>query len=132
MEFLFFFSLAGVIIVSLILKFDKKQAVKVRAVLKESRNVPPLFMLKSTEQKINLLKAALRYDDAPQNMAAAASLSNVYSTKSESLRLSKVQELKLLSSKYNNGLISIEAYNTRLDELMEQVQSQGGSFELAC
>ena len=43
MEFLFFFSLAGVIIVSLILKFDKKQAVKVKAVLKESRNVPPLF-----------------------------------------------------------------------------------------
>ena len=104
MEFLFFFSLAGVIIVSLILKFDKKQAVKVNAVLKESRSVPPLFMLKSTEQKISILKTALRYDDVPQNMGAAASLSNIYSTQSESSRLSKVQELKLLSSKYNNGL----------------------------
>jgi hypothetical protein len=132
MEFLFFFSLAGVIIVSLILKFDKKQAVKVNAVLKESRSVPPLFMLKSTEQKISILKAALRYDDVPQNMAAAASLSNIYNAQSESTRLSKVQELKLLSSKYNNGLISIEAYNAKLDELLEQVQSQGGSFELAC
>ena len=132
MEFLFFFSLAGVIIVSLILKFDRKQAVKVNAVLKESRSVPPLFMLKSTEQKISILKAALRFDDVPQNMAAAASLSNIYSTQSESTRLSKVQELKLLSSKYNNGLISIEAYNAKLDELLEQVQSQGGSFELAC
>ena len=132
MEFLFFFSLAGVIIVSLILKFDKKQAVKVNAVLKESRSVPPLFMLKSTEQKISVLKSALRFDDVPQNMAAAASLSNIYSTQSESNRLSKVQELKLLSSKYNNGLISIETYNAKLDELLEQVQSQGGSFELAC
>lgn len=132
MEFLFFFSLAGVVIVSLILKFDKKQAVKVNAVLKESRSVPPLFMLKSTEQKISILKSALRFDDVPQNMAAAASLSNIYSNQSESNRLSKVQELKLLSSRYNNGLISIEAYNAKLDELLEQVQSQGGSFELAC
>lgn len=132
MEFLFFFSLAGVIIVSLILRFDKKQSVKVKAVLKESRSVPPLFMLKSTEQKISILKTALRYDDAPQNMAAAASLQNIYNSQSESIRLSKVQELKLLSSKYNNGLISIEAYNAKLDELLEMVQSQGGSFELAC
>jgi hypothetical protein len=132
MEFLFFFSAAGVIIVSLILKFDKKQAVKVNAVLKESRNVPPLFMLKSTEQKISVLKTALRYDDVPQNMAVAASISNIYSTQSETNRLSKVQELKLLSSKYNNGMISIEVYNAKLDELLEQVQSQGGSFELAC
>ena len=73
MEFLFFFSLTGVIIITLILKFDKKQTIKVNSVLKESRSVPPLFMLKSTEQKISILKAALRFDDAPQNMAAAAS-----------------------------------------------------------
>jgi hypothetical protein len=132
MEFLFFFSLTGVIIVTLILKFDKKQTVKVNAVLKETRSVPPLFMLKSTEQKIGVLKAALRYDDIPQNMAAAASMSQIYSTQSETNRLSKVQELKLLSSKYNNGQISIEAYNQKLDELLEQIQSQGGSFELAC
>ncbi|MDR3693344.1 hypothetical protein [Mucilaginibacter sp.] len=132
MEFLFFFSLTGVVIVTLILKFDKKQTVKVNTVLKETRSVPPLFMLKSTEQKISVLKTALRFDDVPQNMADAASMSKIYSTQSESNRLSKVQELKLLSSKYNNGQISIEAYNQKLDELLEQVQSQGGSFELAC
>jgi hypothetical protein len=132
MEFLFFFSLGGVIIVSLILRFDKKQSIKVKSVLKESRGVPPLFMLKSTEQKITILKAALRYDDAPQNIAGATTVTSVYNAKSENIRLSKVQELKLLSSKYNNGLISIEAYNNKLDELLDQVQSQGGSFELAC
>ena len=133
MEFVFFFSLAGVIIVSLILKFDKKQTRKINAVLKESRGVPPLFMLKSTEQKIAILKSALRYDDVPQNMAGAGSISNVYHhSQSETNRLSIVQELKLLSSKYNNGLISIEAYNAKLDELLEQLQTRGGSFELAC
>src|SRR5580698_3262769 len=98
MEFLFFFSLTGVIIVVLILKFDKKQTIKVNTVLKESRGVPPLLMLKSTEQKISVLKTALRYDDAPQNMAAAASLTNIYNNQNESVRLSKVQELKLLSA----------------------------------
>jgi hypothetical protein len=132
MEFLFFFSLAAIIIVSLILRFDKKQTMKVKSVLKESRNVPPLFMLKSTEQKITILKAALRFDDVPQNMAGAAVVNAAYNSKAETNRLSKVQELKLLSSKYNNGLISIEAYNTKLDELLDQIQSQGGSFGLAC
>ena len=131
MEFLFFFSVTGVIIAILILKFDKKQAVKVNTVLKETRSVPPLFKLKSTEQKINVLKEALRYDDVPQNMAAAASMASIYNNQSENNRLSKVQELKLLSSKYNNGQISLDAYNVKLDELLELTQSQGGSFVLA-
>ncbi|MFI5139684.1 MAG: hypothetical protein ACHQIM_17820 [Sphingobacteriales bacterium] len=132
MELLFFFSLAGVVIVILILQFDKKQTIKVNTVLKETRSVPPLFLLKSTEQKISVLKAALRYDDVPQNMAAAASMANIYNNQNENNRQSKVQELKLLSAKYNNGQISLEAYNVKLDELLEQIQSQGGSFELAC
>jgi hypothetical protein len=131
MEFLFFFSVTGVIIVILILKFDKKQTVKVNTVLKETRSVPPLFKLKSTEQKINVLKEVLRYDDVPQNMAAAASMANIYNNQNENNRLSKVQELKLLSSKYNSGQISLDAYNVKLDELLELTQSQGGSFVLA-
>ncbi len=131
MEFLFFFSVTGVIIVIMILKFDKKQTVKVNTVLKETRSVPPLFKLKSTEQKINVLKEVLRYDDVPQNMAAAATMANIYNNQNENNRLSKVQELKLLSSKYNNGQISLDAYNVKLDELLELTQSQGGSFVLA-
>jgi hypothetical protein len=132
MEFLFFFSLAGVVIVTLILKFDKKQTIKVNTVLKETRSVPPLLKLKSTEQKISTLKSILRFDDAPRNMAAAASMANIYNNQTENIRLSKVQELKVLSAKYNNGLLSLDAYNVRLDQLMEEVQSHRGSFELAC
>jgi hypothetical protein len=116
----------------LILKFDKKQSIKVNTVLRETRGAPPLFMLKSTEQKISVLKAALRYDDAPQNMAAAASMTNIYNNQNEDKRLSKVQEFKVLSAKYNDGQISLVAYNLKLDELLEQIQRQGGGFELAC
>ncbi len=132
MEFLFFFSLAGVAIVTLILLFDKKQTIKVNAILKETRGIPPLFLLKSTEQKINTLKAALRYDDVAQNMSGAASLTSVYNSQTESSRQTRVQELKLLSARYNNGQISLETYNVKLDELIEQLQREGGSFELAC
>jgi hypothetical protein len=132
MYLLFFFSVAGIAIVVLILNFDKKQTIKVNTVLKETRSVPPLLMLKSTEQKISVLKAALRYDDVPQNMATAATMADIYNNQNENRRQSKVQEFKLLSSKYNSGQISIEAYNAKLDELLEQIQSQGGSFEMAC
>jgi hypothetical protein len=132
MDIFFFFLVAGVTIVVLILQFDKKQTIKVKTILHETRGVPPMFLLKSTEQKISSLKAALRYDDAPQNMAAAASMINIYNNQNENNRQTKVQELKLLSAKYNSGQISLEAYNAKLDQLLDQVQSQGGAFELAC
>lgn len=131
MDVFFFFLVAGVAIIVLILKFDKKQAVKVNAVLRESRSIPPMFLLKSTEQKIASLKATLRFDDVPQNMAAASTMASLYNNKNESLRLSKVQELKVLSAKYNNGQMSIEAYNARLDELLDMVQQHSGEFVLA-
>jgi len=132
MDIFFFFLVAGVTIVVLILQFDKKQTIKVKTILHETRSVPPMFLLKSTEQKISSLKAALRYDDAPQNMAAAASMINIYNNQNENNRQTKVQELKLLSAKYNSGQISLEAYNAKLDQLLDQVQSQGGAFGLAC
>jgi hypothetical protein len=122
------FLAVGVIVLILVLKFDKKQTTKVNTVLRETRGIPPLFMLKLTEQKISTLKAALRYEDVPQNMGAAASMANIYNNDN---RQSKVHQLKVLSSRYNNGQISLETYNVKLDELLEQVQSQGNSFELA-
>jgi len=129
MVILFFFVAVGVIFLVLVLKFDKKQAVKINTVLKESRSVPPLFMLKSTEQKISVLKEALRYDSVPKNMSKAGTMDDIYNTQNEDKRQSKVQELKMLSAKYNNGDMSIEAYNVKLDELLDQVQK--GSIGLA-
>jgi len=129
MVILFFFVVVGVIFLVLVLKFDKKQAVKINTVLKESRSVPPLFMLKSTEQKISVLKEALRYDSVPKNMSKAGTMDDIYNTQNEDKRQSKVQELKMLSAKYNNGDMSIEAYNVKLDELLDQVQK--GSIGLA-
>src|ERR1700712_3320046 len=109
------FLIAGIAAVVAILQFDKKQTIKMNTVLKETRGIPPLFLLKSTEQKINTLKAALSFDEAPINMAAAASMANIYN-QHDKARQTKVQELKALSAKYNNGLISLETYNMKLDQ----------------
>jgi hypothetical protein len=129
MDTVLLFLIAGVAIIILILHFEKKQTIKINTVLKETRGIPPLFLLKSTEQKINTIKAALSFDEAPINMAAAASMANIYN-QSDNIRQTKVQELKALSAKYNNGLISLEIYNMKLDQLLEQLHSRGG-FELA-
>jgi len=56
-------------------------------------------------------------------------MDDIYNTQNEDKRQSKVQELKMLSAKYNNGDMSIEAYNVKLDELLDQVQK--GSIGLA-
>lgn len=132
MDLFFFFLFGSVTLVILILQFDKKQTVKVNTVLKETGSVPPLFLLKSTELKISTLKAALLYDDIPQNMAAVASMVNIYNNNNESNRQNKVQELKLLSAKYNNGQMSLETFSIKLDSLLEQVNSRSSTFEFAC
>ena len=121
MEFLVYFTGGSIAIIVMILKFEKKQITKVNTVLKESRSVPPLFLLKSTEQKINTIKSALRYDSAPINMAHASTMANIYNNQRENVRQTKMLEFKRLSAKYNNGSMSLEAYNVQLDELLEQI-----------
>ena len=129
--FLFLFIVLSITVVVLLLKFEKKQAVKVRTVLKEVRSVPPMLLLKSTEQKIAFLKGMLRYDDIPKNLADAASMPNIYDNQKENIRLSKVQELKVLSAKYNNGQISLDTYSSQLNNLIDEVQRESGSFMMA-
>jgi hypothetical protein len=131
MEIGVLFLAVAVIILILILKFEKKQTKKINTILRISRSVPPMFMLKSTEQKISVLKAILRYDEVPPNMADAASIANLYQNKNENYRQSKIQQYKLLSAKYNNGQISLAAYNEKLDELLSQVNRYNETMVLA-
>jgi hypothetical protein len=132
MEIGVLFLAVAVIILILILKFEKKQTKKINTILRISRSVPPMFMLKSTEQKISVLKAALRYDEVAQNMANAGSMADIYTNKNENYRQSKIQQYKLLSAKYNNGQMSLVAYNEKLDELLSHVHRHNASIEVAC
>jgi hypothetical protein len=86
-------------------------------------------VLKLTEQKIGALREALYLDDSPQNMSTAQSLSNaVYSMNPMH---AKVVELKALSARYNNGEITIEEYNEKLDQLLSFVNAKVSAFKIA-
>ena len=129
--FLLFFTVCAVSVMMLILKFEKKQTVKVQTVMRGMNAVPPMMKLKSAEQKITQLKKMLRYDDLPKNMGDAASMASIYNNQNENMRLSKVQELKVLAAKYNNGQISLDVYSESLNDLYEDVQRHRRSFMMA-
>ncbi|HEY4326186.1 MAG TPA: hypothetical protein VGN20_19520 [Mucilaginibacter sp.] len=121
--YLFFsFLLGGVAFMIWILESDKKQAKKVNTIIKENKSAPTMHMLKSTEQKISKLKAALN-DDVPKNKDRKSARVDIYNNKNT--KQIKIQELLLLSSKYNAGQISLEDYNSKLDELLIQANRNG-------
>ena len=132
MSIFFAFLAIGLAVVILILKFDSKQTKKVHTLLKENKAVPQLMLLKATEKKLTDLKAALRYDDMPQNIADAALMASIYNSEREQNRLSKVQELKVLSSRYNNGEITLTAYNKTIGTLIDDVTINGKAYYMAC
>ena len=122
------FLFGGVAFMIWILEFDKKQTKKANTIISESKSAPPMFMVKSTEQKINKLKDALN-DDAPKRKTGRTSISKVYNNDDKNTKQIKIEELLTLSAKYNNGQITLEDYNLKLDELLAQV-SRNGSLGL--
>ena len=131
MDIFFAFLVTGLAIVVLILKFDSKQTKKVKAVLKENRTVPQLLLLRATEKKLENLKFALRYEDVPKNMTDAASMANIYLSQREQSRLTKVQELKALTARYNNGEITLTDYNKSIETLLWETSANGKAYYMA-
>lgn len=127
MYIFFSFLFGGIAFMIWITEFDKKQIKKVNTVLRESKSVPPMFMLRSTEHKISKLKAALNTDTIIHNNGKA-SIADIYNNNENNKPL-KMQDLMHLSAKYNDGLISLEEYNLKLDELLAQI-SRNGSLGL--
>jgi len=97
--------------------------------MSETGRRPSLSALISTDRKINALKEILRYDFAPRNMSDASSLKNINYVPSP--MRAKVIELKGLSAQYNNGLITLDMYNTKLDRMLEYVALNGEIFQKA-
>jgi hypothetical protein len=124
MYIFFSFLLGGVAFMIWIFESDKKQAKKANTIIKENKSAPTMHMLKSTEQKISKLKAALN-EEPPKRKGGKSAMTGLY----KNTKQIKIQELLLLSSKYNNGQISLEDYNSKLDELLAQA-SQNGSLGL--
>ena len=130
MDIFYYFLFAGVAIVILILQFDKKQTAKLNTVLKEARSVPPLFLLRATEQKIDTLKKMLQVRNNSLNMARVTADDALHHATAANVKELAYQRLKILSARYNDGQITIEVYNAKLDELLDQVNGHQGTYAM--
>ena len=64
-------------------------------------------------------------------MADAALMASIFNSEREQSRLSKVQELKVLSSRYNNGEITLTVYNKTIGNLIDEVTTNGKAYYMA-
>lgn len=131
MDIFYYFLIAGAAIVILILQFDKKQTARLNTVLKEAKSTPPLFLLRATEQKISTLKRILQSKHNTINMAVVSSENVLNHVSDENIKDLTLQRLKILSARYNNGQITIEAYNSKLDDLLDQITGHHDIYAMA-
>ena len=100
MSFFYFFLIIGSVAVYLILRFDKQQRRKQRALLKQTNDVQPLLLMQSLGQKLNRLNEVLVQNSAKSEIG---------------------DQLKKLTADYNCGRINMQAYNNQLNELLQRV-----------
>lgn len=108
MNYFYLFLVVGVVIVFLIVQYDNKNRKKVNAILRANKNVPPLFMLRSAELKVNAIRSALHtpgYTDAHIE-AAKADIQ---------------QQLEKIMKNYKEREIPLTAYYAKLGSLLIQV-----------
>jgi hypothetical protein len=108
MNFFYLFLVAGVVIIFIIVKYDKQNKKKVDDILRANKNVPPLFMLRSAELKVNAIRSALNTQDLFD---------------SEKTELQKVlsKQLDQLIASYTNRQIALSAYYAKLGALLISV-----------
>ena len=107
------FVVVGFILVLLIARYEKSNNKKVNEILRANKNVPPLFMLRSAELKVNAIRSAL------SNMA--------YTVDANELRKVAMQLDKLMSD-YKNREIPLTVYYSKLGALLIKVNELKGTL----
>lgn len=115
MNFFYLFLLVGALIVYLIIQYDKQNKKKVNDILRANKNVPPLFMLRSAEQKVNAIKAIIN--------APAAPFTDQTEVKNE-----LANQLKRLMDSYKNRDIALAAYYAKLGALLISANELKGTI----
>ena len=101
------FLVVGIIVIYLIVKYEKQNNKKGEDILRANKNVPPLFMLRSAELKVNAIRSALKsstMSDACDNEIVKAN-----------------KELDKLIDSYKNRDIALAAYYSKLGALLIKV-----------
>ncbi len=112
MDYVLLFLVAGIIAIYFIARYEKKNKSEVENILRANKNVPPLFMLRSAELKVNAIKAALGSDAmilaSPDDVKYVA------------------DDLDRLMEDYKNREITLAIYYTKLGALLIKVNELKG------
>jgi hypothetical protein len=118
MEAIIYFLAFSVVTMGLILQFDKKQSIRLNKILKETRDVQPLFLMRSAEEKLRNLNASLY-----GNMVAGSNAQGSRVYINESIRQLATTRLTETVNSYHAGEIQLKEYNTRLNEITAMVNA---------
>jgi hypothetical protein len=110
----YLFLAVGVIAVFLIIQYERQNRKKVNDILRANKNVPPLFMLRSAELKVNAIRAAI---NTPGSQLA----------EHEEVRKAIKQQLDHLISDYTGRQITLAAYYYKLGALLISVNELKGA-----
>src|SRR5579862_1129765 len=102
------FLLAGCVLIYLITRYEKKNKNEVQDILRANKNVPPLFMIRSAELKVNAIKSALN-NPATLALAGEADVAKMH------------KELNVLVNGYKDREITLAVYYSRLGALLISV-----------
>ena len=103
MNFFLLFLVTGAAIVLLIIIYDLKNRKKVNEILRANQNIPPLFMLRSAELKVNAIRSTLNTPGY---------------TDSEETKTALIGQLDKLMSGYKNREIPLATYYAKLGSLL--------------
>jgi len=125
MEIIVYFLTFSVVTMGLILQFDKKQNIRLNRILKETRDVQPLFLMRSAEEKLRNLNVSL-YGSIP--IGSDVYTNGVYLN--EGVRHLASSRLTETVNSYQAGEIQLKEYNTRLSEITAMVnEAKSINFE---
>jgi len=114
MDVFFYFLVIGLVIVVMILQFDKQQRRRVSKLNREVSGVQPLFLLKSAEQKLASIKTML-YGDLTSNGLSGRLNMN------EAARQYIASQLDEVVNSYKSGQINLNDYQQKLNGLQKMV-----------
>jgi hypothetical protein len=112
MDYVLLFLVAGIIAIYFIARYERKNKDEVEDILRANKNVPPLFMLRSAELKVNAIKAALSSD--AMILASPDDVKHI------------ADELDQLMTDYKDRETTLAIYYTKLGALLIKVNELKG------
>lgn len=119
MEAVLYFLGIAILMASVFLVLDTQQNRRLNKLTKETKNVPPLFLQRSAELKLNTLNSFL-YDNVPQTGMVPAPAKRGLTDRT---RQELSAQLSIVIHERNSGKLSLQDYNGKLSELLSLTRS---------